>query len=46
MDVEDESHWTDEDKELIGPSVNLIKAAKVSSKITIISMFLSFIDFM
>lgn len=31
--MEDESCWTDEDKDLIGPSVNLIKAAKVGLKV-------------
>lgn len=32
LDMEDESHWTNEDKALIGPSVNLIKAAKILYK--------------
>ena len=27
----EESDWTDDDRDLIGPSVNLIKAAKVSA---------------
>lgn len=29
MDDEEDEKWSNEDKDLIGPSVNLIKAAKV-----------------